>query len=518
MYIVYLKKKDLTKAEKYIKKLLNFNSTDYYALRDLGYLYFLKNNIKEAKLIFEKIKKKINNDVFALNIYGLINYSLDNLDVAINLFISAINLDPKYIDSYNNLGKIYFDLEDLEKALNIFRKAYKLNKKSPKTLINIGNILSLKDKNQNAITAYKKALNNQGQKSDILANISIAYSRIRNFDNALKYYKEAIEYNSNNSSLKLSTSYLYLYKNKFLDAWKLFDSRLQNTNFFKKKYNKEIISYILKDSQEFDKNDKILILREQGIGEEILFSSMYSDLITYSKNVTIETDARLINIFERSFNKKVFYADGTFSKNIDSLKKFDSIIFAGSLCKKFRNKLSDFHKKEYLFSDIKKDKEISQVSFLNNTNLKVGISWKSIVSIYGKLKSLDLNDFKELFTTERQIINLQYGDTKNEIKKINNSGFNIYSFDEIDLFNDLDSCMSILKNIDVFVTVSNSTAHIAAAMGVKTILICPKQSSTYFYWSNENKLTPWYKSVTILRINGSIKKTMNEIDNILNNI
>ena len=55
-------------------------------------------------------------------------------------------------------------------------------------------------------------------------------------------------------------------------------------------------------------------------------------------------------------------------------------------------------------------------------------------------------------------------------------------------------------------------------MGIKTILICPKQSSTYFYWSNEEKRTPWYKNVTILKIESSIKETINEIDRMLKNL
>ena len=39
---------------------------------------------------------------------------------------------------------------------------------------------------------------------------------------------------------------------------------------------------------------------------------------------------------------------------------------------------------------------------------------------------------------------------------------------------------------DVFVTVSNSTAHIAGALGVPTIVICPKKASTYYYWDYDN--------------------------------
>ena len=62
---------------------------------------------------------------------------------------------------------------------------------------------------------------------------------------------------------------------------------------------------------------------------------------------------------------------------------------------------------------------------------------------------------------------------------------------DVDLFYDFDSLISILKNLDVFVTVSNSTAHFAGALGVPTILICPKKSSTYYYWNYEDGKTPW---------------------------
>ena len=308
---------------------------------------------------------------------------------------------------------------------------------------------------------------------------------------------------------------MYLYKNKFSEAWNLFDARIQNNTFFKNKYDSKLISYILKSNNNFTNIDKVLVLREQGIGEEVLFSSIYQDLINYTKNVTIETDARLIKIFERSFNKKIFVKAGKFSNDIENLKKFDSVIFAGSLCKKFRKNLNNFKNKKYLLSDNAKDKIISQKLLIYDKKIKVGISWKSVVSIYGKLKSLSLNDFKELFKKNRQIINLQYGDVSEEIK---NENLNIYSFDEINLFNDLDSCMSILKNIDIFITVSNSTAHIAAAMGVKTILICPKKSTTYFYWSNENNLSPWYQNVTIVKVSDSVKKTINKIDKIIDRI
>ena len=516
LYSVYLKNNNITKSEIFIKKLLEINKNHYEAQRDLGYIEYTKNNINVAQTILEKVVNGKNNDPFALNVLGLVFLKNELIDKAKKLFDRAINVDPKYIDSYNNLGNVYFNLEDLDKAFIFFKKAYKINKKFSKTLINIGNCLSLKDKNLFAIKAYEKALINEPKNNEIFSNISIAYARNRDFYNAKKYYDKVIN-KAINPSLNLSLSYLYLYKNQFDKAWKLFESRKETSKFLKSK-NKLIINQASIAKEETILNKKILVLREQGIGEEILFSSIYKELINLNKNISIETDKRLINIFERSFECNLFVPDGYYSKNKEMLKKFDSIIFAGSLCSYFRKNKSNFLNKPYLIEDFNKTAEIKKDPVFKKNDLKIGLSWKSVVSIYGKLKSLNLSDFKSLIKKNRQFINLQYGNVDEEIKQKVNQDFNIYSFEKIDLFNDLEFLMSILKNLDVFVTVSNSTAHLASAMGVKTFLICTKKSSTYFYWSNENNKTPWYQNVEIFNIDNSIEEVFKNINASLNNL
>ena len=516
LYSVYLKNNNITKSEIFIKKLLEINKNHYEAQRDLGYIEYKKNNINVAQTILEKVVNGKNNDPFALNVLGLVFLKNKLIDKAKKLFDRAINVDPKYIDSYNNLGNVYFNLEDLDKAYILFKKAYKINSQLSKTLINIGNYLSLKDKNLFAIKAYEKALINEPKNNEIFSNISIAYARNRDFYNAKKYYDKVIN-KAINPSLNLSLSYLYLYKNQFDKGWNLFESRKETSKFLKSK-DKLIIDQTSIAKEEAILNKKILVLREQGIGEEILFSSMYKELINLNNNISIETDKRLINIFERSFGCNLFVPDGYYSKNQEMLKKFDSLIFAGSLCSYFRKNKSNFLNKPYLIDDLKKTAEIKKDPIFNKNDLKIGLSWKSVVSIYGKLKSLNLSDFKSLIKKNRQFINLQYGDVDEELKQKVNQDFDIYSFKKIDLFNDLEYLMSILKNLDVFVTVSNSTAHLASAMGVKTFLICPKKSSTYFYWSNENNKTPWYQNVEIFNIDNSIEELFKKINESLNNL
>ena len=516
LYSTYLKKNNINKSEIFIKKLLKIDSKHYEAQRDLGYIEYTKENFDNAHRILQKIITKKNHDPFALNILGLIYLKKKLITKAIQLFDKAIFHNPKYIDSYNNIGKTYFDLEDLNEAFNYFKKAYKINKNNGRTLINIGNYLSLKDKNLNAIKAYEKALLQEPQNNEIYSNIALAYARNRDFVNTKTFYNKASKKNVLSASLDLSLAYLYIYKNQFDKAWGLFEARKKTKKFLESK--KFPVNQTLIAKKETIYNKKILILREQGIGEEILFSSMYRELIKLSDYIKIEADNRLISIFERSFKNKIFIPDGYYSKNKESLKSFESIIFAGSLCNYFRRKKGDFLKKSYLIDDHNKTIKVKNDPIFQTNDLKIGISWKSVVSVYGKLKSLSLSDFKPLIKNKRQFINLQYGKVDEELQKEKNKNFNLYSFDNIDLFNDLESLMSILKNLDAFVTVSNSTAHLAAAMGIKTILICPKKSSTYFYWSNENNKTPWYKNVEIFKIENSLDETLKRINEVLDNL
>ena len=68
----------------------------------------------------------------------------------------------------------------------------------------------------------------------------------------------------------------------------------------------------------------------------------------------------------------------------------------------------------------------------------------------------------------------------------------------IDLFNDFESIAALLKNLDLFITVSNSTAHLAGALNVPTLLIKPKSFAIFHYWNQPKDSTPWYSSIKLL--------------------
>ena len=74
----------------------------------------------------------------------------------------------------------------------------------------------------------------------------------------------------------------------------------------------------------------------------------------------------------------------------------------------------------------------------------------------------------------------------------------ILTIDNLDLFNDFDKLAAVLKNLDLFISVSNSTAHLSGSLGVKTLLVKPKNHAIFHYWNQPNNKTPWYKSISLL--------------------
>ena len=129
----------------------------------------------------------------------------------------------------------------------------------------------------------------------------------------------------------------------------MFDSRLLIEKNKVKLNNLEFVRDNLFENLKVNPKNKLLILREQGIGEEILFSSVYQEIIDKFKDIKIEADKRLVSVFNRSFQKDIFVEDGYYSKN-SKISEFDNVIYAGSMIKFFRKRKTDFDISNYLLA------------------------------------------------------------------------------------------------------------------------------------------------------------------------
>lgn len=516
LYLIYIKKEKYSLALQYVEEVLNINKDYQPALRDKALiLNYLKKPDEALPFIHASITKNPL-DYIALNTCGLILISLKRNNEAEKIFNKAIKINNKYIPSYNNLGHCYSLLHMNEKALNCFKKAIELDPKSHEAINNIANNYLENGNSHEALKFYLKANEIKPLDHKILYNIAIAYFNLDKEKKAEEYFEKSYKINPDDETLKKNYSMLLLKQQKYKKAWELFEGRLKLQEFSYKNSSADNIKNFLIDKNKILTNSNILVVKEQGIGDEILYASMYPDLLKKFPNTIIETDKRLVSLFERSFNsnkKEKFVNFTKFSSKKNSLNNFDAVLYAGSLGKFFRNKISDFPKKNYLVSNDSFKNKIKNDLLNIDDKIKIGISWNSKRKQYGKGKSVDLEDLVPIFKLENfTFINLQYGDTENELKKFYSKyKIKIHSLKSIDLFNDFESIAALLSSLDLFISVSNSTAHLAGALGIETWLIKPKNYATFHYWNQPGDKTPWYQSIKIFSNKEKSKNCITEI-------
>ena len=235
--------------------------------------------------------------------------------------------------------------------------------------------------------------------------------------------------------------------------------------------------------------DKLLILGEQGLGDEILFASLFNEV--RAKNITVECDKRLVSIFSHNFPDIEFigrkhYREGfwgTDDTEIES-RDFDAQTLMGDLPTWYRRKKSDFPSKSYyLEADPDLVYEYKTECFSHGVD-NVGVSW---VGRQGRIDYL-----KELGS-----VSLQYGEESD-----------LYT-PAFDLHDDIDHLFGFIANMRKVISVPTTIVHIAGALGIPTEVWLPKRGMNHagfgdgkvnnsLNWRFNDTGCDWHPSVKIM--------------------
>ena len=500
MYLFLFENKRYTEALKLINEVLIIKPNYQPVLRDKAHVFFYLKKLDLAlKFISESIKLNPK-DYIATNILGMIYIGLREYAKAKKIFIHAINLNTEYYPSYSNLAKCLTELNERSEAITHLKKCLSINPNFLEAINNLANVYSTEGRYEEAIPLYLKILEKEEKHFKVNLNLAIAYFNKKDFLNAKKYYEITHTIEPQSDELQKNYGLYFLYKQNYKKAWEMADGRLKLQSFYLPGTWINNIKKKLWNGGEIDLNSKILVIKEQGIGDEILYSSIYPDLLDKFPHVKIESEKRLLDLFKKSYaNKNAFIPYLSISESKKKLREFEFVIMAGTLGRLFRNSIEDFPKYNCLIADTLLEKEIlTKVNKISNKK-KIGISWKSKREFLGEGKSLSLEALSPLLCNDNfEFINLQYGDVEEEIsmfhKKYNKQ---IHTISNVDLFNDFERIIALMKQLDLFISVSNSTTHLAGAANIRTCLIKPKSHALFHYWNQPTNSTPWYPSIKI---------------------
>ncbi|MDA0872899.1 MAG: tetratricopeptide repeat protein [Proteobacteria bacterium] len=505
---IHIKKDLIIEAIKFLEKSIHIDSRQDSVLLNLGLLYFQLNQndlamqfISRAKLIDNK------NTQIYLNL-GIILLKINKIEPAIKEFEEGLLIEKNNFLLNFNLGLAYQKQGDDTQAETYLRKCQQIQPNSYDVCITLSNIYSDQNSYEKALVLCDEALK-INKTADAFCNRGILNHYLENYAGALKDYDQSIQLQNGYVRALFNKSITFLKIKDFENGWDLYNSRWNTPSY------KSIKESFPKNKKKWDgtKVNILFLISEQGIGDQILFSSYLDELKPYCKKLIIALDQRLINLYQRS------YPDIEFISN--NLKKYDfsfeAFLPLGDLCQIFRRTESSFKpKKTFLKANKNQVVDIKQqLNSLVNGNKKIicGLSWRSINTVYDKDKSLDLEflieniDFKNI-----NFINLQYGNVVKEIKNIKKKyNLDIHQFESIDNFNDIDGLCSLIDACDLIISTSNVTVHLASALGKDVRLLLNKNSPWWWFINQTNSL--WYESCTIYRNTDSWKKTFNQLNN-----
>jgi len=217
---------------------------------------------------------------------------------------------------------------------------------------------------------------------------------------------------------------------------------------------------------------RLLVLGEQGLGDEVMFSSCIPEAQKRAEVVMITQD-RMQSLFERSFGIKTYPRDLgkelTLAKEL--AKDCDAYIGVADLPRVIG--MADG--RSFLRPDP------ARLAEMEPYRGRVGISWR------GRNGQYPLKDFP-------QGLSLQYNlNWDEEVES-----------PHIDLKDDIEGVLALISVLSKVVTVSTSVAHFAGALGVPTEVIQAPvgsgSSENQINWRwGQKKRVHWYRSVTVYR-------------------
>ena len=131
----------------------------------------------------------------------------------------------------------------------------------------------------------------------------------------------------------------------------------------------------------------------------------------------------------------------------------------------------------------------------------IGVAWKS-VSLIGLLRSIELAKLVDALPENALLVNLQYGDTKDDIKSAlaHRPDLRIISDDTVDQMQDLAGFAAQIAALDHVTTIDNTTAHMAGAIGhPSTHVLIPTGAECMWYWGDQPGADPWYGTLKLHR-------------------
>ena len=466
----------------------------------------------KALVTFERALQLDPNDPDLLLNLGLTAWNMKMREQAQNMFRQFIAANPGSPLGYNNLGMVQCELGDPTTAIETLRNAIYQMPAEPILWNSLATVLAESSRADESIQFYQEAVRLDPQFSRPYHNLGYAYSHLGLLEEALAAYDDALERVTDPGERVEglhSRSICLIGMGRLEEGWREYEIR-RDTHF--RAYVNQMLKAPYWQGENLD-GKRILVIGEQGLGDEFMFANALPDLIRAvgaNGKVQIAVDPRLVPLFQRSFpdaqvgsydDRKLVHRDGDkelrFIPWATANGEPDYQVLMGSLLQYFRKRLQDFPREAFLVPDAARVEQYrAQLAALGSGPF-AGICWRSMMMTgkRGKYYSA-LDEWAPILKTPGvTFINVQYGDCADELARAQEMhGMKIHSIEELDLKQDIEGAAALSAALDLVISAPTAAAATAASVGTETWFLTagrtwPQLGTDEF---------PWYRATKVL--------------------
>jgi Flp pilus assembly protein TadD len=409
-------------------------------------------------------------------------------DLAVEAAQQALKIDPACDFAHGNLASALWALSRLEEAERHAREAVRLNPKQLSFRANLALVLKDQGRIEEAQALYRDMVAEAPHYPKVCMDMgTLAIECEGNVEAARQWYRKA-QTVSDNPRAFLAEGIVNLLAGNFALGWPQYEARKKVLD---QRAQQEPFEHFPAWRGEAMEHARLLVYGEQGLGDEIMFASIYPDLAGRVRDITLLCDVRLRALFERSFpSMNVLGAPREeFPARAAVLEGIDKAVPAGSLGQYFRRRAADFPARAYLRADGEKVKRWQEKLAALGSGRRVGISWIGGLQRTGRSRrSLTLEQLEPVLRLPGiQWVSLQHND--------GGAGGPIHRFP--DVTRDMDELASLISALDLVVSVCNTNVHVAGALGKEVLVMAPFVPEWRYGLSGERMV--WYPSARVFR-------------------
>jgi hypothetical protein len=428
-----------------------------------------------------------------------------NLDEAERLYHQIFNKDINNLDLILQIAQINHQKGNHGLAIILYQKVIENHPDIAAVWNNLGICLKLESMDDSAEFCFKKAIELEPNNPDFPANISAIYVNQGKPDIILEWADKAIEIGPNDAPGVVQARWhkaLALLEKKDFSGWEFHEARLEEGAGCKvahRNYSKDGVT------PWWDGKSKGLVVLhgEQGIGDEIMFSSCIPDALNSGAEFVFECTPRLEGLIKRSFpGVSVVGTNNLHGEDWNKGEKVDFKLGIGSLPRFYRPTPESCPGEPFLIPDTVKVEHYKQRLSELGDKPKIGIAWMGgVLKTRVELRSLFLQQLKPILEQDFDFISLQYtSNAESEIEAFEKeTGIKIHHWPEAAKGIDMDDQAALISNLDLVITVCQTAVHVSGGLGIPCWVFTPSRPSWRYAIEGD---IPWYKSVKLYRQKG----------------